>query len=229
MRLEQVAAGSRVWSASLPSPRRRSPKPPRSCATCGSIRGTRSTTRRIHYRAPNGELFYKAENDLGVGLESIVVHAGSEPKVSALLGADIWNFVEQERRRRSCRSCSTTRTATARSTAPCAARSRGRPPSSRARRSARWTGRRGAGRWASATRPAPPARPRDDRRYLASVEGEPGARALPARREPAAGLRGAAGDGRRGPRDLPAHRGQALRPRRDGARSRQLTWPTSSS
>ena len=47
----------------------------------------------IHYRAPNGELFYHAENDLGVGLDSIFVHGGAEPKVTALLGKDIWNFI----------------------------------------------------------------------------------------------------------------------------------------
>ena len=49
----------------------------------------------IHYRAPNGELFYKAENDLGVGLESITVEAGSEPRVSAELGADIWKYLSK--------------------------------------------------------------------------------------------------------------------------------------
>jgi hypothetical protein len=47
----------------------------------------------LHYRAPNGELFYHAENDLGVGLDSIFVHGGAEPKVTALLGKDIWSYV----------------------------------------------------------------------------------------------------------------------------------------
>jgi hypothetical protein len=50
-----------------------------------------------HYRAPDGELFYHAENDLGVGLEAIVVHGGSEPRVSALLGADLWSYLEKNR------------------------------------------------------------------------------------------------------------------------------------
>ena len=47
-----------------------------------------------HYRAPDGELYYHAENDLGVGLEAVEVHPGSEPRVTAVLGADLWKFIE---------------------------------------------------------------------------------------------------------------------------------------
>jgi hypothetical protein len=32
-----------------------------------------------------------------VGLEAIIVHGGSEPRVSALLGADIWRFLDENR------------------------------------------------------------------------------------------------------------------------------------
>jgi len=48
----------------------------------------------LHYKAPDGELFFHAENDLGKGLEAIVIHAGSDPRVSAELGADLWRFLE---------------------------------------------------------------------------------------------------------------------------------------
>ncbi len=47
----------------------------------------------VHYKAPDGELFYKAENDLGMGLDAIVVHGGSAPQVTAELGADLRRFV----------------------------------------------------------------------------------------------------------------------------------------
>ena len=47
----------------------------------------------LHYKAPDGELFFKAENDLGKGLDAIVVHGGSEPQVTAELGDDLWSFV----------------------------------------------------------------------------------------------------------------------------------------
>ena len=56
-----------------------------------------------------------------------------------------------------CPSSCTTRTATAGSTVRCAARSRGTPPCSRRRRWRRSTGAGAAGRWASATQPAPAA------------------------------------------------------------------------
>ena len=49
----------------------------------------------LHYKAPDGELFFHAENDLGKGLEEIVIHAGSDPRVSAELGADLWRFLEK--------------------------------------------------------------------------------------------------------------------------------------
>ena len=49
----------------------------------------------LHYKAPDGELFFHAENDLGKGLEAIVIHAGSDPRVSAELGADLWSFLEK--------------------------------------------------------------------------------------------------------------------------------------
>jgi len=47
-----------------------------------------------HYKAPDGEIFFHAENDLGRGLEAIVVHGGREPRVSADLGSDLWRFAE---------------------------------------------------------------------------------------------------------------------------------------
>ncbi len=47
----------------------------------------------VHYKAPDGELYFHAENDLGRGLEAIVVHGGSEPRVTAELGADLWAYV----------------------------------------------------------------------------------------------------------------------------------------
>src|SRR5262245_17984696 len=52
---------------------------------------------KLHYRAPNGEIFYHAENDLGrgKGLEAIVVHGGSDPRVTAELGDDLWSFVQK--------------------------------------------------------------------------------------------------------------------------------------
>jgi hypothetical protein len=48
-----------------------------------------------HYRAPDGELYFHAENDLGKGLEAITVHGGSKPRVTAELGADLWRYLEQ--------------------------------------------------------------------------------------------------------------------------------------
>ena len=48
-----------------------------------------------HYRAPGGELYYSAENDIASGVDSIVVHGGSKPRISAELGPDIWRFVER--------------------------------------------------------------------------------------------------------------------------------------
>ncbi len=50
---------------------------------------------KLHDKAPTGELFFRAENDLGKGLEAIAVHGGSEPRVTAELGADLWSFVAQ--------------------------------------------------------------------------------------------------------------------------------------
>ena len=48
-----------------------------------------------HYKAPDGEIYFQAENDLGRGLEAIVVHGGSSPRVTADLGSDLWGFVER--------------------------------------------------------------------------------------------------------------------------------------
>ena len=49
----------------------------------------------LHYKAPDGEIFFHAENDLGKGLDSIIVHGGSDPRVTADLGPDLWRFVER--------------------------------------------------------------------------------------------------------------------------------------
>jgi hypothetical protein len=50
-----------------------------------------------HYKAPDGEIHFHAENDLGRGLEAIVVHGGSDPRVTADIGGDLWRFVERNR------------------------------------------------------------------------------------------------------------------------------------
>ena len=49
----------------------------------------------LHYKAPNGEIFFHAENDLGKGLDSIVVQGGIEPRITADLGPDLWRFVRR--------------------------------------------------------------------------------------------------------------------------------------
>ena len=46
-----------------------------------------------HYRAPGGELYYHAENDIARGLGKLVVR-GDPPVLSADLGRDIWALIE---------------------------------------------------------------------------------------------------------------------------------------
>ena len=48
-----------------------------------------------HYKDSDGELFYHEENDIAQGIGSIVVHGGSEARVTAKLGADLWAFLER--------------------------------------------------------------------------------------------------------------------------------------
>lgn len=48
-----------------------------------------------HYRDLAGELYYHAENDIARGLGTVAVHGGSSPRVTADLGADLWEFVER--------------------------------------------------------------------------------------------------------------------------------------
>jgi len=48
-----------------------------------------------HYKAPDGEIYFHAENDLGRGLDAIVVHGGADASVTADIGDDIWDFVTQ--------------------------------------------------------------------------------------------------------------------------------------
>jgi uncharacterized membrane protein YgcG len=48
-----------------------------------------------HYKDLAGELYYHAENDIARGLGTVSVHGGSPPRVTADLGADLWEFVER--------------------------------------------------------------------------------------------------------------------------------------
>jgi hypothetical protein len=48
-----------------------------------------------HYRDSQGELYYKAENDIHAGLGRIVIRGGSDPSVTAELGDDILEVVER--------------------------------------------------------------------------------------------------------------------------------------
>jgi len=57
-------------------------------------RGERYDPQR-HYRDAAGELFYHAENDIQAGLGEVVVRGGPEPSVEAVLGGDLWSFVER--------------------------------------------------------------------------------------------------------------------------------------
>src|SRR5215510_1265582 len=48
----------------------------------------------IHYQAQDGEVFYKAENDLGRALGDITLERGDRPLVTLTIGRDIFRKVE---------------------------------------------------------------------------------------------------------------------------------------
>jgi hypothetical protein len=49
----------------------------------------------VHYQAQDGEIFYKAENDLGRALGDITLERGDRPLVTLTIGRDIFRKVEQ--------------------------------------------------------------------------------------------------------------------------------------
>ena len=48
-----------------------------------------------HYRDSQGELYYRAENDIHAGLGRIVIRGGSDPSVTAVIGPDLLEVVER--------------------------------------------------------------------------------------------------------------------------------------
>ncbi len=49
----------------------------------------------LHYKAPNGEIFFHAENDISQGMGRIIVTTGTQVRLTSDLGSDIWEFVER--------------------------------------------------------------------------------------------------------------------------------------